>query len=201
MYKYKNYILDLGGVLVDIDLGNLSAGLEQAGCTRAYQQAHKETLTRWATDYERGLLSTQQLLDNMKPLCHPHTTREELLRIFNSVIRTTTRERLELVKRLATGSRVFLLSNTNEAHWQYIHDHVFPACGFTPEELFERIFLSYEMGVIKPDLRIYQMVIEATGIEPAETLFLDDNKDNLQAASILGIHTRLTPSLTASDIL
>ena len=94
-----------------------------------------------------------------------------------------------------------MLSNTNEAHWQYIHDHVFPACGFTPEELFERIFLSYEMGVIKPDLRIYQMVIEATGIEPAETLFLDDNKDNLQAASTLGIHTRLTPSLTASDIL
>ena len=198
---YKNYILDLGGVLVDVDLGLLSSGLEKAGFTKEKQLAHKETLIQWATDYERGAISTQQLFDRLQPFCNPQTTRQMLLHIWNSVILTSTPERLQLVKSLASHSRVFLLSNTNEAHWEYIRRHVFPACGFKAEELFERIFLSYEMGAIKPETEIYRMVLEATGIQPADTLFIDDNKNNLQAASLLGIHTRHTLSLSAPDIL
>ena len=70
------------------------------------------------------------------------------------------------------------------------------------DDLFEKIFLSYEMGIMKPHPDIYQRVLEEAGIRAEETLFLDDNADNIRAASALGIQTiHVQKPLTILDYL
>ena len=57
------------------------------------------------------------------------------------------------------------------------------------EDYFEQCFLSQRMHLAKPDARIYEEVIRQANINPDETLFIDDLKENCEAAEKLGIHT------------
>ena len=66
---------------------------------------------------------------------------------------------------------VYLLSNTNEIHWQWSCLHVFLLQDFPYGGLFENISISYEMKMAKPDADIFQKVLDETIILPNETLF------------------------------
>ena len=84
---------------------------------------------------------------------------------------------------------VYLLSNTNDIHWRWSCEHAFRYRAFRAEDFFEKIFLSYEMKLSKPDVAIYRKVLDETGINPEETLFIDDSAANCRAAETLGIST------------
>ena len=56
------------------------------------------------------------------------------------------------------------------------------------ESLFERQFYSHEMGVVKPDIRYFQYILSAISLPAAQTLFIDDNESNVEAARSLGIN-------------
>ena len=58
-------------------------------------------------------------------------------------------------------------------------------------EMTDLIVYSHEVGMAKPDRRIYELTCERLGIEPAETLFVDDAPVNIAAAQAVGIHTIL----------
>lgn len=53
---------------------------------------------------------------------------------------------------------------------------------------FDEIFISAEMGVVKPDPKIYEMVLEALKLKPEEAVFVDDFLHNIEAARKLGMH-------------
>jgi putative hydrolase of the HAD superfamily len=57
------------------------------------------------------------------------------------------------------------------------------------DDYFDEIFASYELGVVKPDARFFEHVLEATGSRPEETVFVDDGPHNMEAAKALGFHT------------
>ena len=57
------------------------------------------------------------------------------------------------------------------------------------EDYFDRIYLSYQMKMVKPDTEIFRAVLADADIRPEETLFLDDSETNCQSAQALGIHT------------
>jgi len=90
-------------------------------------------------------------------------------------------EALDLVRRL-TGVHKYLLSNTNAAHVRFIRDR-FPGI-FDP---YERLFLSHQVHLLKPDPAIFRVVLEASGRPPAEHVFTDDQEANVEAARGLGM--------------
>ena len=57
------------------------------------------------------------------------------------------------------------------------------------EEWFDVVIVSCEVGVCKPDLRIYQLCLSRLGVEPPEALFVDDRQENVEAAATLGLQT------------
>ena len=97
------------------------------------------------------------------------------------------KERLLQLKK--AGYRLFLLSNTIDVHWDYCVEHLFPYQNYGIEDYFEQCFLSQRMHLAKPNARIYEEVIRQANIHPDETLFIDDLKENCEAAEKLGIHT------------
>ena len=97
--------------------------------------------------------------------------------------------KLDLLLKLRKDYVVYLLSNTNEIHWQWSCKHAFSYRSFHVEDYFEQIFLSYEMKMAKPDANIFREVLKETGIAPQETLFIDDSEANCETAKTLGIST------------
>jgi putative hydrolase of the HAD superfamily len=80
-------------------------------------------------------------------------------------------------------SRMVMLSNTDVARFGFISDR------FPEVHLFDDYVLSYEVGYVKPDPRIYELALDRAGIPPDECVFIDDRSENIEAARGLGIET------------
>lgn len=83
------------------------------------------------------------------------------------------------------GFRLFMLSNT--IMMTYMKNGVFRKQGLTIDAYFDRLFLSYEMGLVKPGAEIFRRMIESSGIVPSQTLFIDDSQANVDTGEGLRI--------------
>ena len=107
--------------------------------------------------------------------------------MWNMELLTIPEEKLQLLTELSKHYRLFLLSNTNELHWEYGYKNAFCRNGKDYTMYFERIFLSYRMHLSKPDPAIIQRVLQEASLQPAETLFIDDAETNCLAAASTGM--------------
>ena len=137
-----------------------------------------------------GMITTEEFCDAARELTGADVTNEEIIAAANKmlvVIPDAKKERLLQLKK--AGYRLFLLSNTIDIHWDYCVEHLFPYQNHGANDYFEQCFLSQRMHLAKPNARIYEEVIRLANIHPDETLFIDDLKENCEAAEKLGIHT------------
>ncbi len=65
------------------------------------------------------------------------------------------------------------------------------ASTYTLSDLFEECFVSYQLGLGKPDIEIFRYTLEKLGLEPGQALFFDDKAGNVEAAREIGIHAFL----------
>ena len=200
----RNIVFDLGGVLLDIDLNYClqrmtALGLDLEALKKGEQKTPADTkaavlgegiVANGATHlYQTGDISTEDYLEGVRRLCKPGTTREEVLEAWNTCCIAIPSYRLDKVRELKErGYRIYMLSNTNEAHWQKIVAECFGGQEVV-DNLFDHTFLSQEMHQAKPNDDIYLKVLEDIGAQANECLFLDDSSANLQAAAALGFHT------------
>ncbi len=95
--------------------------------------------------------------------------------------------RLEKLRKLrCKGYGIYLLSNTNPIMWRGMLANEFGKEGLRREDYFDGMVTSFEARACKPDPRIFRAVVENLGIEPSETLFLDDSQVNVKAAVEFG---------------
>lgn len=95
--------------------------------------------------------------------------------------------KLDLLWSLRKDYNLYLLSNTNELHWQ-VCTGKFAYRDRQVQDYFARIFLSFQMHLVKPDTEIFREVLNEAGLMAEETLFVDDSIANCQAAASLGIN-------------
>ena len=89
----------------------------------------------------------------------------------------------ELIKELKEqGYRLLVLSNMSKEYIEFLRK--MPVFDYFDEQV-----ISCEIGLGKPDRRIYEYLIEHCGVEPSETIFIDDRKENVDAAAEVGLAT------------
>lgn len=189
--QIKNIIFDLGDVILNIDVPIASksfadlSGREQSEILTIFKESE---IFR---QFETGLMDEPTFRNYVRDILNfPDLSDEAIDTAWNSLLLDLPPERVELLKKLATRYRLFLLSNTSSIHITQVNKILEASTGVEKlEDLFEIVFLSYEMGLMKPDTRIYQEVLDKAGLIAEETLFLDDNADNIRGAAQLGIHT------------
>jgi len=81
------------------------------------------------------------------------------------------------------GYRLGILSNTHESHWEFVHDGRFGLI----RHAFETVVLSYQVGAMKPDPRIYEVAAEQAGFACNEIFFTDDRSENVAGAQAAGM--------------
>ncbi len=181
----KNIIFDFGDIFINLDKLGPAKALQSYGYTEPTSK-----ITALSNAYEKGEISSAYFTDLVgKEL--KNASSETLKKAWNSMILDFPEYRLKFIKDLAKQKkyRLFLLSNTNELHIEQVQLNMelsryqdFRAC-------FEHFYLSHEIHMRKPDLEIYKFVIEQHSLLPHQTLFIDDTKENTDAAERIGIAT------------
>ena len=186
--KIRNIVFDLGGVLVDLDFKAAINGLQQAGFTNVKEQLLAFDRNGIFQKFELGEITTDEFRTAIRENSTVTLTDEEVDNLWNLMLLEIPREKLELILELRSKYMVYLLSNTNAIHWDYVCKNAFNYRGFRMEDYFEETFLSFEMHLAKPDKAIFEKVLSEANLLPEETLFIDDSEANCKAAQEVGIH-------------
>ena len=186
--QIKNIVFDLGGVLVDLDFKAAINGLQQAGFANVKEQLMAFDRGGIFQKFEVGEITADEFRTAIRENSTVTLTDEEVDALWNLMLLEIPREKLELILELRGKYMVYLLSNTNSIHWDYVCKNAFNYRGFRVEDYFEETFLSYEMHLAKPDKAIFEKVLSDANLLAEETLFIDDSEANCKAAQEVGIH-------------
>lgn len=176
-----NIVFDFGGVLMQHD---------RQGCLMALRQLlSDEDITNvlgFGNDrpdtlryrFEIGECSTQDFLDGVLVHSKPGTTTQQVTDAWNIMHAGIANRTWEQLERLhEQGLRLYLMSNTDDIHWQ----HTMSLYGDKIDALFDEVFLSFKEGKVKPDDEFFKMVDKQI-MKTNQTLFVDDMEENRKAA-------------------
>ncbi|MGB6151913.1 MAG: HAD family phosphatase [Pricia sp.] len=180
----KNIIFDFGDVFINLNKQVIFREMLAYGGT---VELTPEMLQLNDT-YEVGGITTEDFTDNLAKL-YPQAGPEEITRIWNSMLLDFPDERLKFIEGMAVEGkyRLFLLSNTNALHIAHVKKSMGAEKFHRFKDSFERFYLSHEINLRKADAGIYEFVLNENGLKAGETLFIDDTKQNTDAAEKLGI--------------
>lgn len=174
-------VFDMGHVFVDFDWGQVCQGFcDRAGMTR---EQFKEVLAFvGALGYEDGRVMTEGFVKALNEKLSLTMSIAEFDELWNFGFHENP-EMAALLTELGTRYPLYLLSNTNESHYGFLSTQ------FKVDRHFQELILSHKVGFTKPDPRIYQEVLNRSGIAASKCLFVDDLERNVAAAAALGMHT------------
>ncbi|MBO6829966.1 HAD family hydrolase [Allomuricauda sp.] len=179
----KNIILDFGDVLINLDKPATAKAMVQHGFTEITPAL--EVLFR---DYEKGFLNSSDFLDEVASH-FPDANRDYLIKAWNSILLDFPEHRLEFIEQLARENqyKMILLSNTNDLHIEHVKEQMGMERFNRFKNAFDVFYLSYEMGMRKPDAEIFDFVLQENRLLAHETFFVDDVAENTASAADLGI--------------
>jgi putative hydrolase of the HAD superfamily len=172
-------VFDLGGVLAEF------GGVERM-CELARIDDDQEMWARWlgcdwVRRFERGTCAAEDFAAGVVAEWELEVTPDAFLAEFRDWLIGPFPGAEELVATARQTVPVACLSNTNHVHWE-------AGAGRWPLlSMFDRAFLSFEIGMVKPDPEIYEHVVEAFDVSPERVLFLDDNTLNVDQARAVGL--------------
>jgi len=202
--KVKNIIFDLGNVILNIDIPRTIGIFSEWTGLRPEEVAKLFAENDLFKNYETGHWDDQTFLNQVRHIANgPNWLDEHIIDAWNTLLLDIPADRIELLQELNKNYRLFLLSNTSPIHIRKVNQILFETAGISDlSELFEKVYYSYELGCMKPDAIIYEKVLEDAGILPEESLFLDDNADNIAGAVAVGITSiHVAHPLTIRDYL
>ena len=179
----KNIVFDFGDIFINLDKKLFAEELQKIHISQ-----ESEEMLPILQQYEMGLVSTDEFFAFFEERLS--VSQDKLKKAWNSILLDFPKERLRFIQNLSESEkyRLFLLSNTNDLHISWIQQNwgmeqynAFKIC-------FEQFYLSHEINLRKPNNNIYEFVLTTNKLAPKETLFIDDTKENTDAAKALGIH-------------
>lgn len=186
---YEAIIFDLGGVIINLDYDRTIKAFEEMGLSdfrSIYTQLSQSNLF---DEYETGRISSQHFINKLLPYLPSGTTPNQVVAAWNAMILDVPLQKLQLLDSLRRTHKVFLLSNTNEIHMQKVRRAWSRETDRAMESFFDHMYLSYEVGMRKPDVTIFRHVCEEHQLNEKATLFIDDSPQHIDGAKMTGLHT------------
>ena len=187
---FDTIIFDFGGVILDI---NPDLSRHRFAEMLGIENARKLEAEQLPQLYEKGLISRAEFVSKINQLAGTELSADEILAAWNAMLLNYKPARIEWIKRLHTTHRLLLLSNTNDSHFEYFHNKLIAEYGVTFYQLFDHVYLSHEMGMLKPSHEIFETVIAQQQLNLQRTLFIEDTVRNVEGAQEVGLQTLLIP--------
>lgn len=194
-------VLDFGGVIAPVDI---------RGCLERYHALGFHNVDKYLNlvrqegffgDFESGRIDGSQLAEFVsreagKPVSEQEC-RDAFFGFFDGARTDVFEKNVAAVKRLKEeGYSPALLSNTNPFIAGWFRSDRFDGHGHALSDYISHFYLSYELKVMKPDERIFRIMLDGEGVSAQQILYVDDGASNLATASRLGMHTLLASPQT-----
>ncbi|MBC8396168.1 MAG: HAD family phosphatase [Flavobacteriales bacterium] len=184
----KNIIFDLGGVILNIDYGQTANAFKKIGVANFDEIYSQAKQVQVFDKLETGELTPDEFREYMKEIV-PSLQLSDIDKAWNAMLLDLPAARIDLLKKLKKKYRLFLLSNTNEIHIKCFRKIIDSSYGENIfDAIFENQYYSSEIGMRKPNPECFQYVLEKNGMEPSETLFIDDSIQHVEGARKLKIN-------------
>lgn len=192
-YIVKNVILDLGGVLVDIEPENTLNALKRIVKPQLFDTISMDDTPEVVIDMEVGKMKKEDFFNHFRKICKSDVIEEEIVDAWNAMVLEFPHERVEMVKSLSEKYNLYLLSNTNVFHIKCFETDFKNRYHFPLKKLFNNVYYSSEIGLRKPDSECFEHVLSHAGIKPEETVLVDDKEDNCRTAESIGMYSLKVP--------
>lgn len=180
----KNIIFDFGDVFINLDKEVIFREIERFGGSIDLSPE----LLKLNESYEVGHVTSEHFIEQLVKVL-PKASTKEIEHVWNSMIHDFPDYRLEFLENLVAENRyrLFLLSNTNDLHISHVQQTMGIEKYNRFKNCFEKFYLSHEIHLRKPNHDIYEFVLNENGLKATETYFIDDTRENTDAAEKLGI--------------
>lgn len=188
--QIKNIVFDLGDVIINIDFMLTFKAFQEVSDLELDTVIERFESLKIYDRIERGGITNQEFAEFLKKSFDLTISNEEVLIRWSALLLDIPKERIELIQKLALKYRIFILSNTSHPHILDVNKILYKSSGVKNlKDLCEKAYYSYDLGLRKPEHAIYNHILENSRLKAEETLFLDDNYDNIVAAKEVGIQT------------
>jgi len=187
----KNIIFDFGGVLLDLDYNKTYAELSKVMGLEIDAENIPAHIFKILLGYEKGEINTETFLWNLQKESQKLTPQpDKLIKAWNAMLLGWNSERFQFLVELRKKYNVYLLSNTNDLHLEWVKKDLKKTHKIKDfdTKYFDKTYYSHLMRARKPEPNIYNMVLEDAEILAEESLFIDDNAENVEGAKRVGIH-------------
>lgn len=189
--KITHLIFDFGGVIIDIDRNKAVQRFQEIGVDNAEQLLGVYKQEGLLLDLEEGRISQSEFYDALRKYAGKDISNERIDYAWFGFMLPIQQERLDFLLLLRKRYQVHLLSNSNPIIMGWARSPQFTLAGKPLDDYFDKLYLSYEMGVAKPDPRIFELMTLDAKLQPATSLFIDDGPSNIATAASLGFQTHL----------
>ena len=187
MKKCKAIIFDLGAVILNINYQNTIDEFTKLGVNNAATFYSKKVQTNLFNQIETGMISSNEFLKALQKETN-NTNITQLEQAWNAMLLDLPEERLQLIKKLKSNHTIFLLSNTNAIHINAFKKQLGDKKWLAFCKLFDKMYLSHEVGLRKPDIEIFEYILTEQKLIAEEVFFIDDSPQHIASAKKLGIH-------------
>ncbi|MBK8557145.1 MAG: hypothetical protein IPL65_15860 [Lewinellaceae bacterium] len=174
MQEIKNVIFDFGNVLFDLDLPAIPRFFEQKLGVEKAAAAREALLQRRVFElFETGGMSKEEFVYNLCAVTTPALDEQEVIGAWNAIFIDMPKARFDMLLALRQRYRVFLLSNINAIHEQWIAEYMETHHGIHDFEqrYFDGVYYSHLIRMRKPDAEIYSYMLADADILPEASIF------------------------------
>ena len=187
MDKIKNIVFDLGGVIITLDRNEAVRRFQQIGLKHAEELLDSYHQKGAFLALEEGRLTPEEFYDEIRKIAGKYISKEDIDYGWMGFIGDVPAYKLDMLEELRKSCKIYLLSNTNPVIMSWALSPQFSEKGKSLDQYFDKMYLSYEVGVTKPHHKIFEHLISDSGIIPSETLFIDDGIANIEVGKALGM--------------
>ena len=183
----KNLIFDFGAVLLPIDEEKSAKAFSDLGALPELKE--QSALFK---KLETGKISETEFVKSLQPyFFRKKIMGNDIAKAWNAICYCAIpEETINFLKRLKNQDyNLFLLSNTNALHIAEIKRHSGPFTYKNFLRQFTKVYYSHELGLRKPDKKIFELVLKENDLKAEHCFFTDDKEENVKAAEKLGINT------------
>ena len=178
--KYSAIVFDLGQVLISFDYKLFVDKINQHkdGLGEQFLEKYKSNY-EVHRQFEKGKIAEKDFIAQMLEYLEHKIDGGTFCRYWSDIF-SLNQDVIALLPQLKKNYKIYLLSNTNSIHKKYGYGH------YEFLKQFDKLFLSHEVGFIKPEEDIYRAVEKVSGLPSEEHIFIDDVQEYVDAAKSIG---------------
>jgi len=187
MKKCKAIIFDLGAVILNINYQNTIDEFAKLGVNNSTTFYSKKVQTNLFNQIETGMISSNEFLKALQKETK-NANINQVEKAWNAMLLDLPEERVQLIRKLKNNHSVYLLSNTNAIHIDAFKKQLGNKKWLAFCKLFDKMYLSHELGLRKPDVKIFEYILKEQKLKAEEVFFIDDSPQHIASAKKIGIH-------------